>query len=117
MQDTIFNTIVLGGKKYRLVPLEEERPVVLESRITVSPKDLEDINEDVRGPDSGEIKIAVPKLSGHRERFIKRELLPTDVTAPRSKIVALPNNNSEMDDIERSIGRKVWVGEGTQIDF
>jgi len=92
-----FETIVLSGKEYVLVPLElfpgeteevkqdisvsdfdpeEKRPLPLATN-----KEKEEAIRVVESTGDIHVQKAVPKPSGYQERFQKKRLLPTDVSA------------------------------------
>jgi hypothetical protein len=100
----MINEIILEGKRYKLVPVEEEK---------VQPfswKDQEN-NKD-------EVIEAQPKLSDYRERFKRRELRPSDVkTEPKFMAGPKELNQGELDQISNKLGEDVFFGSGTEDDF
>lgn len=81
---------------------------------------METLINDYLGNDGGsedsEVKEAIPKIYEYRERFKKRQLNPSDVTAV-PKMPRIGDDNSEFDRIDGIVGRKTFFGPGTEIDI
>lgn len=124
--------IVLDGKKYRLVPADEEKPQKVQSKSVlddyvgwkkpvepkIEPQEQKSIKAVTeRKKASGVIKRAKPKLYDYRERYKKREVRWDDVNAKQSRLIKSQDNPDPTGRINRQAGYDVWVGEGTVIDF
>lgn len=97
MQD---ETINIQGKKYRLVPIEEETHSILDDYKIQSQNDLP--QEEV--PEKSGIKDAVPQVSDYRERFKRKELKASDVIAPPARV--------ERKKVDSSLDSYSYKGEG-----
>jgi hypothetical protein len=82
-------TMVLAGKEYVLVPIEfmPDAPVVSEEPekhpVPLEIATKEEQRESIRVVDPGETgkaKPATPKVYGYQERFLKKQILPTDIS-------------------------------------
>ena len=115
------------GKRYRLVPVEEE--IVVEEDILGDYLAEESLLESITEPDEkpvpkakfegATIRRAVPKLSDYRERYKAGELRPSDVMAHRipRRITKQFDPGSMDPSISRDAGYGVWFGAGTEVDF
>lgn len=76
--------VVIDGKKYRLIPAEEEKVVgedILKD-YSLSEKPLESKIEPRENP-ATTVKKAVPEINEYREKFKSQTLGPADFPRPR----------------------------------
>ena len=79
------DTVTIGGKKYNLVPVEEE------SLIDAYEPSVK--KEEAPIGDSG-VKVAVPKIYDYRERYKKKKIHPSEVSAPQPILTQLPRQDN-----------------------
>jgi len=119
--------IVIGGKKYRLVPLQEENAISekISSLASIATNQVEEkpqpsskgIDNTING--SEEMKEARPVVSDYRDRYLKRSLLPSDIRIRDTSVQKIPEpNGQEMKDVARRAGQSdTWFGAGVEIDY
>ena len=104
-------TIVINGKKYKLLPYQEE-----EEELPAKGERKENILEDYAPEErKGEIKRAVGRLSDYRERFKKRKLSPAELMARPATIAQLRQDGS-LDKFEYK-GDKLFFGDGVVREY
>jgi len=124
------DTVTINGKVFRLVPVEEtdvisdyvtSRSEILPFKRETKPEMLPSNKETKEEVPTEDPIIAVPKVSGYRERFKNKELTVGDLVAPQRRSLKLEQfNEGEM----ASLGEKIkgmgyddpWFGKGTEID-
>jgi len=103
-----YKTIVLEGKEYWLVPVEDG----VETHQSVSKPRNEDIMAEYQPPVSKGVRKAVGKLSEYRERFKQRKLTLADLPKRKLTMVEIPEDKS-LDGFNYE-GEKLFFGPGTQ---
>jgi len=103
-------TIIIDGKKYRLLPYQEEKQEI-QSKEKV---EEESLWED-HGVENKEVKKAVGKVSDYRERFKRRELSPVELVS-KPKIVRQLKKDRSLDKFSYK-GEKLFFGEGIQQEY
>ena len=103
-------TIILNGKKYRLLPYQEEKQGVQQEEKV----EEESLWEDY-GVKNKEVKKAVGKISDYRERFKKRRLSPAELIA-RPKIMKQLKQDKSLDKFSYK-GENLFFGEGLQREY
>jgi hypothetical protein len=106
--------IVIEGKKYELIPVNEEQVENLVDEYTLSKTepDRERVSrlEQYAQP---EVKDAVPKVSNYRERYKQRKIRLKDISAPPKRYSKLDKTDSMLDEYSYK-GEKLFVGPGLQ---
>ena len=95
--------IEVDGKKYNLVPVEEEVDTLLEEyKIPQASGDRGSV---------GKIKEATSEVSDYRERYKARKVQVQEVTAPPKRYSKLDKTGPMLEGYEYR-GEKLFVGEG-----
>ena len=102
-------TVIVEGKTYKLVPVEESLVDVYSgvgSKVDQSP-----VKAEVSG--SSPIPRAVPKVSDYRERYKKHEIRPDEVIAKPNVPAKLLKKSKNSEDL----GRGDFFGPGLEMDY
>lgn len=92
--------VTIDGKEYELIPVENEAESVLEDY---------KVQDEVQ-TETG-VKDAVPVVSEYRERYKKKQVKFSEVSAPPKRYSKIDKTNSSLDDYEYK-GEKLFVGDG-----
>ncbi len=101
-------TIVVGGKTYKLVPVEE--PLVEVYGGIAQQEEQRPVEAKITG--SSPVAPAVPKVSDYRERYKRHEIRPNEVTAKPSYPTRLLKKHKG-----ENLGRGDFFGEGLEMDI
>jgi hypothetical protein len=107
--------IVLDGKEYYLVPVDDKETKV--SKFEPSNGKVEDVLGDYSIEEETEtgIKKAESRVSDYRERFKQKKISPREVFTP-PKQVNLHRVDNELDRFSYK-GEDLFFGEGLEEDF
>ena len=106
--------IVLNGRKYKLIPVEEETHSILDD-YKVEYKN-EDVVEKIEQDTKGEVRDAVPRLSDYRERYKQRKIRANEIqVAPR--IIEVEDKTEGMLDGYEYKGEGLFFGAGLEQDI
>ena len=104
--------IIVDGKKYKLVPVEdafEDYKAVEEKVETSEGTPQPSVSESVG------VRKAVPKVSDYRERYKKRQVMMSEVTAPPRR-VQIKQRDSVLEGYNYK-GESLIFGEGLSEDI
>lgn len=107
--------IVLNGKRYRLVPIEDD---AVEAYIGAVAQRSEQrpVEAKTEGSSPSSSAVAVPKHSDYRERYKKHQLSLTELKVPPKILSKLSNQDGELDRYNYK-GENLFFGEGVQQEF
>ena len=102
-------TIVINGKKYFLVPLEES---LLEAYGGMAQQEEHlPVEEKVTG--SSPVAPAEPKVSDYRERYKVKKIRPDEIIAKPNYMKKLPKRDAQLE----SLGKGLFFGDGLELDY
>lgn len=109
------DTIIINGKKYKLVPIEEETEDFVAEYTMETSKSIADQENKAsqKGIQQSSIPNAIPKVSEYRERYKKHQVRAADITARPNYNVELKRSDSDLDKFEYK-GDKLFFGEGIE---
>lgn len=103
---------IIDGKTYELIPIEETEDILEEYKVQkTEPVGKGDIGTQKN--QSTEIKDAIPQVSEYRERYKKRKIKVSEITAPPSRYSKLNDAGFNLDDYQYN-GEKLFTGPGLE---